>query len=287
VFGVPVAPRFGDDLLSWFGLWVVMGSWSLICSLLIFVMLRRRTSATAPFTMRNLMAFQTQYAPGAILASFGDWLSLDGVIMLLGSLSGLPAVAETRAVFTLANPFMQFNAVLHVTWLIRFAEQGDRAKLFKVACAYSLGMGACVAVLAGISDWLIGVLYAGRYVTTAWQLPVLVAAIGLSGLSAMVTSLFKTRGGLWQGFLPSVVGGISAVLTAAVAVPFLGQTGAFYGIVGGSVAALIAAMLLYRFAFPKTRDLTVERPTWFTRKPAKPLPSPPASDIHLDRVNAG
>lgn len=241
--------------LSWMGLWVVMGGWSLVCSLVIFAMLRHRTTATAPFTMRNLLTFQTQYAPGAILASFGDWLSLDGVILLLGSLAGLPAVAETRAVFTLANPFLQANAVLHVTWLIRFAEQGNKAKLFKLAGIYALGMAACVGLLAVIADGLIGLLYAGRYVATAWQLPALVAAIGLSGVSAMVTSLFKTRGGLWQGFLPSVIGGCAAVIGAAIAIPFFAQEGAFYAIIGGSVASLVSVMLLYRFAFPQTRSL--------------------------------
>ena len=238
--------------LDWFSLWEIMGFWSLVCSIAIFGLLYARTSGSAPFPMTKLLAFQRQYAPGAIMAALFQWAHFDGIYIMLTAFVGLAAVAESRAVFTIANPLVHVNAAMHASWLVLFSEQnGRKANIQTITWLYVAAITMCVLVLSIAAKPLVGFFYGGRYLEAAWQLPIFVGTIGFSGLAAMITSLFKARGGLWQGFAPNICGALVAVCVGVVAIPRFGQPGAVYAMCAGGIGALGLTCLIFRFAYPK------------------------------------
>jgi O-antigen/teichoic acid export membrane protein len=240
--------------LSWFSLWEIMGFWSLICSLAIFGLLAARTTGSSPFPMRKLVKFQSRYAPGAITAALFQWASNDGIYVMLSAMMGLAAVAESRAVFTIANPLVHINLAMHASWLVLFSEQrGKKSNVDTIALLYVVAIVACVTILFFASTPLVQWLYAGRYLDAAWQLPIFVANIGLTGLAAMITSLFKARGGLWQGFAPNICGAVVAVTVGFLAIRHVGQPGAVYAMCAGGAASLAITSLIFRYAYPKER----------------------------------
>jgi O-antigen/teichoic acid export membrane protein len=240
--------------LSWFNLWELMGFWSLLCSGLIFLLLYLRTEGTEPYPLRRLFAFQSQYAPGAIVASICNWASFDGVYLILAHMLGLTAVAQTRAVFTLANPLVHVNQAMHASWLVMFSEQareGQKPPIWRIAGLYGAAIGGLVFILFCTARPLVNVVYGGRYLEAAWQLPLFVTVIGLTGIAAMITSLFKSRGSLLQGFLPQVVSAAVALSVAVWLIKSHGQAGAIYALISGSLSALLTASLTLLFFGPK------------------------------------
>jgi len=249
--------------LSWFTLWEIMGFWSLVCSLTIFGLLMLRTTGVAPFPIRKLFGFQRRYAPGAIVAALCQWCSFDGVYLLVSHMLGLPAVAETRAICNVANPLVQVSAAMHASWLVLFSEQ-RRSKIVKIGPLILLYVVATVLCVAGsyfAADLLVRVLYGGRYLDAAWQLPIYVSSVGLYGVSAMVTSLFKARGGLWQGFAPVIIGALVAIGMAIVLIREIGQPGAVFAMCISGIAVFSVTGLIFRLANPKPvgTDVSSER----------------------------
>lgn len=242
--------------LTWFALWEIMGLWSLLCAAIIFWRLCRRMSGNEPFPLARLFEFQRRYAPGAILSTICTWGSFEGVMVLLSMLVGLRDVAETRAVFTLANPLVQANASLHANWLFLFSERRDKPmKISVLLTLFVAGTAACVGFFAFAATPLVHWFFAGKYVSAAWQLPILIASIGFNGLTAIITSIFKAQGGLWQGFVPGIVDAVVALALGFVLISLIGQAGAVYAICAGGIASLVVTCLFYWLAFPKTKSL--------------------------------
>jgi O-antigen/teichoic acid export membrane protein len=240
--------------LSWLNLWELMGFWSLVCSAAIFTLLFIRTQGSESYPMRRLLAFQSQYAPGAILASVCNWVSFDGVYLLLAEMLGLTAVAQTRAVFTLANPLVHVNQAMHASWLVMFSEEahaGGRPPVWRIAGVYAVVIAVLVGALSFVAAPLVNLVYGGRYLEGAWQLPLFVLVIGLTGIGSMITSLFKSRGNLRRGFLPQILSAIVAMGVALWMIGRYGQAGAIYALLAGSSTALLTATLTLLFFSPK------------------------------------
>lgn len=240
--------------LSWFDLWELMGFWSLLCAGMIFGLLYLRTKGSQPYPLRRLFIFQSQYAPGAIVASVCAWASFDGVYLVLAQMLGLTAVAQTRAVFTLANPLVHINQAMHASWLVMFSAQANddhRPPIWRIAGLYAMVIGVLVLILIYTSTPLIKLVYSGRYLEGAWQLPLFVTVIGLTGIAAMITSLFKSRGSLLRGFLPQVISAVVALSVAYWSIKSYGQAGAIYALISGSLAAVLTASLTLLFFGPK------------------------------------
>jgi hypothetical protein len=246
----------GNYSFSWFTLWEIMGFWSLVCSLAIFVLLYRCSVGKTPFPIIQLLMFQRHYAPGAVMAALSQWCSVDGVYLLLGSMVGLAAVAETRAVFNIANPLIQVSSAMHVSSLVLFSEQRKAKKIniIWIVLLYFVATAICVAGSHFAAAPLVRTFYAGRYVDVAWQLPIFVAAVGISGLSLMVTSSFKVRGGLWQGFAPVILSAVVAIGVGFIAMQQNGQPGAVYAIFASAIAALALTGLIFWVAYPQPQE---------------------------------
>jgi O-antigen/teichoic acid export membrane protein len=243
-------PADGHSFLT---VWEILGGWSCLLAVIIFGILWRYTSAKQhqPFSLRDLIHSQRRYSPAATVAAIMAWAGFDGVLLLQSAILGLPSVAGTRAVLNIGNPVQQANMVLHTSWLVRFGERHQqRSEVSIFVWLYVGATVACVAVLSLVAEPLVHLTYAGRYDAFAFYLPLYVGGLGMQGLSNMITSQLKATGGLWQGFVPDIIGSIVAVLSAIVLIRQFGQDGALYGVLSGCFVTLALTSLFFRYAHP-------------------------------------
>ena len=241
-----------NDMVTWFAIWLVIGAWGLVCSVMLFGLLCRSTSlahGTEPYSLRTLYQFQLGYAFYATAAASCQWFRVEGVLLMLASMVGLEAVAETRAMFNITQPLGQVNLALSATWLIQASQahvQQQRAPIWQLALPY--GAVAAVLVVAGwwYGDDLVRIFYGGRYLTGAWQLPCLLLTVAFNGVENMLTSSLKGRGYIRRGYMPTLVGAVIAIILGACLVPTLGTVGAVAAIVASFGGGLMLAIAVYR-----------------------------------------
>lgn len=239
---------YSSDHVTWFQLWLVMGAWSLICSAIIFAQLYRTSSGTQPYAIRTFFSVQSRYAAYATAAASAQWFRYDGVLVVVASLIGLAAVADMRAIFYLISPLTHINIALSTSWLVESAQahvQERRESIWLPA----LGYGSLVIVVT-IVTWMLGpylihILYDGRYVTAAWQLPFFCLSAGFSGLESRFTSYLKGHGMLWRGYAPPICGAIIAICASLVLAPWYGAPGAIWAILASYASGACLAVILH------------------------------------------
>jgi len=209
----------------------------------------RATQGTAPYSLQTLYQFQLRYAFYATAAASCQWFRVEGVLIILASLVGLEAVAETRAIFNITNPFVQVNLALGTSWLVQASQahvHQRRVPIGLLALSYcGVAMGLIVAGW-WYADDLVQIVYDGRYLTGAWQLPCLMLTVAFNGVENMLTSSLKGRGYVKRGYVPPIGGAIVAIILGACLIPSLGSVGAIAAIVGSFGSGLMLAIAVYR-----------------------------------------
>jgi O-antigen/teichoic acid export membrane protein len=231
--------------VTWFDLWLVMGGWSLLCSVLILRLLYVSLRGTNPYTLAELVRFQWQYARYGMVAALCAWMRVDGIMLILAKTAGLEVIAETRAIMNIGNPIVQVVLALQPSWLVRFSRQHSMAILGKTLLVFCLGAGIVLAVVTGGYETLVRWVYGGRYMDGAWLLPLYFFGQSLNGTENIFTSFLKAIGSLRRGYTPQIVGSILSVILALSLIPTMGET-AFIAIVVATFATgtILAAMLV-------------------------------------------
>ncbi|MBV8614609.1 MAG: lipopolysaccharide biosynthesis protein [Acetobacteraceae bacterium] len=236
--------------IFWAELWAIMGGWSLLCSLIIFGMLYRNTSGTEAYSLRDLYRFQRRYAGWSITSSLCIWVRFEGILLILARLAGLEAVAQTRAVLNLGNPLVQVINAMHASWLVLFStahSEGRTQRVLGMAAIYSAAVGVAVVILWVVATPLVSLLYAGKYTEYAWQVPLYYLGLGFLGVDHMISSAFKARGLLTQGYVSQVSSAAIGLTAGLILIPIFGQPGAIYAILTMYVgAASLVAALMWR-----------------------------------------
>ena len=236
--------------IFWAELWAIMGGWSLLCSLIIFGMLYRNTSGTEAYSLRDLYRFQRRYAGWSVVSSICLWLRFEGILLILARLAGLEAVAQTRAVLNLGNPLVQVINAMHASWLVLFStahSEGRTQRVLGMAAIYSAAVGVAVVILWVVATPLVSLLYAGKYTEYAWQVPLYYLGLGFLGVDHMISSAFKARGLLTQGYVSQVSSAAIGLTAGLILIPIFGQPGAIYAILTMYVgAASLVAALMWR-----------------------------------------
>ena len=238
-----------DGLVTWQAIWAIQGIWALICSLVIFVLLYRATSGNDPYSLGMLYRFQIRYAYYATAAASAQWLRVDCVLVLLASFVGIEAVAATRAMFTIASPMTQINTALTTTWLVQASEAHVRNQSLPV-WGIVFGYSVALAILIGLVWWfdreLVQLIFGGRYLEAAWQLPCLLSTVACNGIESVLTSNLKGRGFIVRGYAPPVAGAVVAMILAWILIPQLGSSGAIAAMMGSFTTGMLVSMLVYR-----------------------------------------
>ncbi len=168
--------------IFWAELWLIMGGWSLLSSIIIFGLLYRRTSGTEPYSLLDLYRFQRRYAGWSIVSAFCVWLRFESILMIMARLVGLEAVAATRAILNLGNPLVQALNAMHASWLVLFStahSEGRTQRVLGMIVLYCAAVGLAVAVLWMVSTPLVSFLYGGKYIEYAWQVPLVLFRAGV------------------------------------------------------------------------------------------------------------
>lgn len=234
--------RYGQ--VGWFDFWLVTGTWSLLCSALIFALLYVSLHGTRPYTLGELVRFQWHYARYGMAAAICSWFRADGPLLILARTAGLEAVAETRAVLNIGNPVVQVIFALQTSWLVAFSRDHRRSKLWRTALVFCVGAGAMLAVVAAVSTPLVSWIYSGRYLTGAWLLPLYCAAHALNGLESVFTCFLKAAGYLRRGYAPQIAGCVVSVVLGIWLIPSLGQTGFIITVIASFTAGATFALVM-------------------------------------------
>jgi O-antigen/teichoic acid export membrane protein len=234
--------RYGH--VTWFDLWLVMGAWSLLCSVVIFALLYASLRGTNPYTLAELFRFLWHYARYGTVASICSWARADGIMLILAQTAGLEAIAETRAVLNVSNPIVQVLYALQTSWLVAFSRDHRLTKLLKTAIVYCVGAGLMLAVVAEIYPPLIRWVYSGRYLHGAWLLPLYCLAHALNGAESVFTCFLKAIGSLRRGYAPQITGCIVSVILGFWLIPSMGQTGFIVAVLASFTAGAALACVL-------------------------------------------
>ncbi len=248
--------------ISWFETWEIMGGWALICSAIIVSLLSRRLQGDRPFRMAEILKFQRRYAPLALIAGLGAWVTSESIFIVLARVGGLEAVAETRVVFNLGNPLIQLTIAVNAFSLIGFSARHARRERHGIVGEILpyLVICALAAAFLGIAGYpAIDFLYRGKYVSVAWELPIFCGSVGMAGLMQIFANLFKARGSLLRGNLPQILSGVATLTFSFQFISMFGQPGAVYANFIGNAVGLAIGLLLFVSQEPLAKPITSRR----------------------------
>ena len=239
--------------VTWYGLWLTMGGWSLICSLIILILLYRTTTPGEAYSLYEMLRFQSRYARWAVAAAINPWLRYEGVYLFLANFVSLEAVALTRSLLVLANPLGQINLAMNASWLVTFSDDHAnqrRHNLLRAAIPYGLMAVTMITIVSLFPVTIVHLTFGERYESVAWLLPFVYIATSLNGMTLVLETMQKARGVLLAGYLPAIVGSIVVVACGFTLVPMFGITGGIMTILSGSsVALLTGGLLRIRFRY--------------------------------------
>jgi O-antigen/teichoic acid export membrane protein len=237
-------------LITWLALWAVMSGWSVACACAICAMLLRRPHARHLYRLHDLVRATSRYAAwGSVTAGF-SWIRSDGIYAVLALSSGLPAVAQTRAIVTLNAPVPQVNSALNASWLIDFGRRRRdvadlRRTVVQRALLYAAAAVLGVAAVCGLAGWITHLAYGGKYDAGAWLMPLFLAAYLLNGLEGMLTSAMKASGIFRDAYLPQMAGSVGVGAVALLLVPRAGPAGAALAVLAGAGLGIGIAFVLF------------------------------------------
>src|SRR4029077_4912184 len=131
----------------------------------------------------------------------------------------------------LVSPLTHINIALSTSWLVESSQahvQDRHESIWGPALAYAALVIAITFVTWMLGPYVIHVLYDGRYVSAAWQLPFFCLSAGFSGSESRVTSYLKGHGMLWRGYAPPICGALTAICLSLVLAPWYGAVGAVW-----------------------------------------------------------
>jgi O-antigen/teichoic acid export membrane protein len=211
----------GADI-GWLDIWLIIGSWSLIGSVITFLLSHHLTTGTEIYRLAEVLRVGRRFALWGTIASIFFWLRSDGLFLILARVAGLDSVAETRAVFNLGAPLLQVNMALQTTAIVAFSNNhtnGSKRNIWNILVMYLLGITILLPLAYHYSGWLIGLVYGGRYVDGAWQLPLYCLSLCLGTLDAIISSVFKAQRKMRDGYSSMLIGGVASIILGSILIP--------------------------------------------------------------------
>jgi O-antigen/teichoic acid export membrane protein len=239
---------FSVGRASWFDAWVLTGGWSLVGSVFILALLYTGTQGNEPYSLAELLRFQLRYARYGIVASLCSWLRVDGVIIALSQITGLTAVAETRAMLNLVLPLNNANAILGTSWVIEFSEDHKSRRPSRVWNKVFLYTAFALSLV--MFTWQLGphvaeLAYGARFAGAEWILPWFVFSFSATTAESIFSSSLKARGVLVWGYASQIVGAFVALGTGLVMISEFGESGAVAAIFISAVSGLLVGLFGY------------------------------------------
>ena len=220
------------------------------------VMLWQLRSALDPATgtprLSEVWRKHWEYGSWALATSVVGWIPNYVYIPLVSTFSGMAAAGELRALMNLAAPVLQTYAALSMLFLPYAArvadEEGPEAATGltrKLAALFVVGAVAYWAVLIPLKQPLFQFLYAGKYMDSAYLIP-------LFGLETIVWSASLGPAIVLRGmkspqslFVANGAASVVALLAGIPATKFFGLRGVIWSMIFANALYVAVAFFLY------------------------------------------
>jgi O-antigen/teichoic acid export membrane protein len=208
--------------VDWLDMWLVIGGWSLLSALATFGLTYRMTNGSQRYSLADVWQFGQHFALWGVVASLCSWIRTDALFLILANIVGLNAVAETRAVFTLGAPLLQINMALQITAIVGFSSNhthGSKRDVWNITMVYFIGTALLLPLVYQYSMYLTHLVYGGRYLAGAWQLPLYCLSLSLCALDAIISSVFKAHHMMREGYASIIIGGVTSIILGFILIP--------------------------------------------------------------------
>jgi len=239
--------------LTSFTAFLIMAGAALVGALVMLWQLNRALDpATGEPKLREIWRKHWEYGSWALATCVVGWIPNYVYIPLVSTFSGMAAAGELRALMNLAAPVLQTYAALSMLFLpfaARVAdEEGAKAATGltrKLALLFVVGAVAYWAVLIPLRHPLFQFLYAGKYMESAYLIP-------LFGLETIVWSASLGPAIVLRGMQSPrslfVANGAASVVALVVGIPatrFFGLQGVIWSMILANALYVVVAFILY------------------------------------------
>jgi O-antigen/teichoic acid export membrane protein len=239
--------------LSSFTAFLIMGSAALVSCV---VMLIQLNAALAPETGRpNLRATwgkHWEYGRWALATCVVGWIPNYFYIPLVSSFSGMAAAGELRALMNLAAPVLQTYAALSMLFLPYAARvqnqngrKAARALNRRLAFLFVAGSMAYWAVLIPLKQPLFHFLYNGKYMESAYLIPLFALETTIWSASLGPAILLRAMESPRSLFVANGAASLVAVLIGIPATRFFGLQGVIWSMIGANFLYVVVAFILF------------------------------------------
>jgi len=239
--------------LSSFSAFLVMGFAALVSCVVMVVQLN---AALAPATghpnLRQTWAKHWDYGRWALGTCVVGWIPNYIYIPLVSSFSGMAAAGELRALMNLAAPVLQTYAALSMLFLpyaARVQGQSTRAATStlnrRLAALFVAGSVVYWAVLIPLKYPLFHFLYAGKYVESAYLIPLFALETTIWSASLGPAILLRAMESPRSLFIANGAASVIAVLAGIPATKFFGLQGVIWSMIAANFLYVVVAFILF------------------------------------------
>ena len=199
--------------------------------------------------LKRVSAQHWEYGKWALISSLFMWVPWNIFYTLVASFSGMAESGQLRALLNFALPLAQTYAAFSLLFLPHAATLNSdvgwkavRRDSFRIAMLFVLGGAVYWGLISLFRTQVIGLLYAGQYMSIAKYLPWVGLGSIMWGAAQGPALALRARKSPWDVFVMYVV---SAVVAVAVGVPAtlkFGLAGAIAAITLASAAAWITGI---------------------------------------------
>jgi O-antigen/teichoic acid export membrane protein len=244
---------FRLGLLSSFTAFLVMGFAALVTS---GVMVLQLNAALAPATgrpgLRATWGKHWEYGRWALATCVVGWIPNYIYIPLVSSFSGMAAAGELRALMNLAAPVLQTYAALSMLFLPYAArvqhEKGRRGATMlsrRLAFLFVAGSAAYWAVLIPFKQPLFHFLYNGKYMESAYLIPLFALETTIWSASLGPAILLRAMESPRSLFLANGAASVIALVIGIPATRYFGLQGVIFSMIGANALYVLVAFILF------------------------------------------
>jgi len=250
--------------LSSFTAFLIMGFAALVSSI---VMVFQLNAALAPATGRPKLSTtwgkHWEYGRWALATCVVGWVPNYIYIPLVSSFSGMASAGELRALMNLAAPVLQTYAALSMLFLPYAAriqdQQGRHAAstlMRRLAALFVAGSVVYWAILIPLKQPLFHLLYAGKYMESAYLIPLFALETTIWSASLGPAILLRAMESPRSLFIANGAASIVAVVFGVPATKIFGLQGVIWSMIAANLLYVIVAFILFG---RKITALKVER----------------------------
>lgn len=249
--GVFLLNHFG--WLSSFTAFITMGTAALVSSVIMLFQLHARLEPeTSRPDLRHTWGKHWEYGRWALATSVVGWIPYYFYIPVVSTFSGIGAAAELRAVMNLAAPVLQTFAALSMLFLpfaSRLQTEGSVKEISaltrRLIALFVAGAGIYWAILIPVRGTVFHLLYAGKYMETAYLIPLFAVETIVWSAAVGPAILLRAMESPRSLFIANGAASAVAILFGIPATKFFGLPGVISSMIASNAVYVVVAFVLY------------------------------------------